>query len=362
MSLKRKISIRKVLQVFVTLVVTSSCIVAVLGASQRQEVKMLNEIDIYVTNGSKYQFLDKQELWNDLITKKDIKEHKTPLSKLNLRELEAAASVNPWVAKAQAYVDNQSNLHINVTQRVPVARIFYRNGESLYLDTSLSLLPLSDMFTHYTTIVTNVPAGLPDSTNKALRSKIITLVKFIERDTFWSSQIDQVVVNDHSSFELIPVLGSHKILMGDTTDLKYKFENLFAFYKDVLNKIGWDKYDVLDVRYRDQIVASPSLPWKAPSKNALSNMDWLKSIMGEAPKEQVKLPTSSTVTMPALAKARPEPKPAAAPKANPVVMKQEPKPVAKAKPEKKTTQPKESEKETSVQPKAKYIFKGSTTN
>ena len=45
-----------------------------------------------------------------------------------------------------------------------------------------------------------------------------------------------------------------------------------------------------------------------------------------------------------------------------VVMKQESKPVAKAKPEKKTTQPKESDKEPNEKPKAKYIFKGSTTN
>jgi cell division protein FtsQ len=340
MAAKRRISIRKILQAFVTLVVTSGCIVAVLAASQKQQVQTLNKIDLYVTNGGSYQFLDKQELFNDIVTKKGIKEHKTALSRLDVKAIETAAYKNQWVSNAQAYVDNKRNLHINVTQRVPVARIFYTNGQSLYLDTSLRLLPLSDMFTHYTTIVTNVPVGQSDSTNRSLRSKIIKLVRFIERDTFWSSQIDQVVVTDDAKFELIPVLGTHKILLGDTVNLKERFDNLFAFYKNVLNKIGWEKYEIVDIRFKDQVVASPSLPWKAPSKNAISNMDWLKSILGEAAKEA--------------------PKVAAATPAKPTAVLDKPRAqvVDVNRQSKKAT----TKQEDNKQEKGKYIFRGNKKN
>jgi cell division protein FtsQ len=340
MAAKRRISIRKILQAFVTLVVTSGCIVAVLAASRKQQVQTLNKIDLYVTNGGSYQFLDKQELFNDIVTKKGIKEHKTALSRLDVKAVEAAAYKNQWVSKAQAYVDNKRNLHINVTQRVPVARIFYTNGQSLYLDTSLRLLPLSDMFTHYTTIVTNVPVGQSDSANKSLRSKIIRLVRFIERDTFWSSQIDQVVVTEDAKFELIPVLGTHKILLGDTVNLKEKFGNLFAFYKNVLNKIGWEKYEIVDIRFKDQVVASPSLPWKAPSRNAISNMDWLKSILGEAAKDAPKV----AATPPAKA---------------PVAIA---KPMAKVVDVKKDSKKATIKQEDNKQEKGKYIFHGNKKN
>ena len=340
MATKRRISIRKVLQAFVTLVVTTGCIVAVLAASQKQQVKTLNNIDLFVTNGNAYQFLNKQELFKDLVEEKGIKEKKTRLSKLDVKAIEAAAYRNQWVSKAQAYVDNQRNLHINVTQRVPVARIFYTSGQSLYLDTSLRLLPLSDMFTPYTTIVTNVPVRQSDSANKALRKQIIELVKFIEHDTFWSSQIDQIVVTDRSTFELIPVLGTHKIILGNTENLREKFDNLFAFYKNVLNKIGWEKYEVVDVRFKDQVVASPSLPWKAPSKNAISNMDWLKSIMGESANQAPKV-AAATPAPTASAASKPKPPPA----------------------EPKQKQDKPAPTETKSTPeKGKYIFKGNTKN
>ena len=283
MNKKRKISWRKILQAFVTLVVTSGCIAAILSASYKQDTKNLNNISLYVKNESKYQLLDKDALWNDVVEKKGIKEHRSKIARIDIHSMETAALKNPWVSDAQVYVDNNRDLHINVTQRIPVARVFFENGESSYLDASLNLLPLSEQFTYYTTIVMNVPSG-NDSIDRKLYAQIVKLVRFIERDSFYSAQIAQVIVTDDKKFELVPVLGTQRIFFGDTTLMKEKFRNLFAFYKNVLNRIGWDKYEVLDLSFNGQIVASPALPWKPPSKNAISNMDWLKSIMDETPK------------------------------------------------------------------------------
>jgi len=278
MAKKRKISIRKVLRAFVTFVVATGSILAVLSASRIQQAKKLKGITLHVRNDS-YQFLDRHALWDKVVIQQNLKEGKTKIDRLDIRKVERAALSNQWVAEAQVYVDNNRDMHIYVTQRVPVARIFFENGQSFYLDASLNLLPLSDLFTYYTTIVTNVPVLSNDSLNKNLRAQIVRLVKFVERDSFWSAQIAQIDVTHDLKFELTPVLGTHKIVFGDTAHIQEKFNNLFAFYKKVLNRIGWDKYETLDVRYTDQIVASPSIPWKPPARNAVSNMDWVKSIM-----------------------------------------------------------------------------------
>ena len=287
MDKKRKISVRKVLRAFVTMLVTAGCIVAVLGASRIQQSKKIHEIKLHIRNDH-YQFIDKQLLFDELIEENKIKEGVTKVSKLDIRSVEKKAYQNPWISNAQVYVNNTRDLHIYVTQRVPVARIFYENGQSFYLDATLKLLPLSDRFTYYTTIVTNVPVLPNDTLNKNLRAQIVKLVRFVERDTFWSAQIAQISVTPDLKFELTPVLGKHKILFGDTTNMVAKFNNLFAFYRKVLNRIGWDKYQVLDLQYQNQIVASPSIPWKPPTRNAISNMDWVKNIIGDMPKDSVK--------------------------------------------------------------------------
>jgi cell division protein FtsQ len=365
MAKKRKISIIKVLRAFVTMIVTTGCLVAVLGASRMQHAKKLNNIELQIRN-DQYRFLDKKSLWDSIITKRGIREGQTMVTKLNVKGIEKTAYKNEWVEDAQVYVDNKRNLHIFVTQRVPVARIFYENGQSFYLDKSLKLLPLSEFFTYYTTVVTNVPLLTNDSIDKSLRAQIVKLVKFVEQDTFWSSQVAQISVTPDLQFELTPVLGTQRIVFGDTTNMKEKFTNLFAFYKKVLNRVGWNRYDVLDLRFKDQIVASPSIPWKPPTKNAISNMDWLKSIMDEEPKEDKV--TAEVITAAPVAKTIKVAEPAAEkkPEQKPVVKKQEHKTTKKKKEQKVITTQKEKEvKKTSTekpQKTGKYIYQGNRNN
>jgi len=265
-------------------VVTSCVIVGVLGASKKQGKEKIKNILLHIRNEKSHFFIDKLAMWHQLIEMRGIEVNKTTILQINVSEIEKEALQNPWVENPQVYIDNNNVLHIFVSQRRPVARVFFDNGQSFYLDPSLKLLPLSNMFTYYTTIVTNVPVYNNDSLDNDMRGRILKLVKFIDCDTFWNAQIAQVIVTAKGDFELIPVLGTQIIVFGDTTRMVEKFENLFAFYKKVFNRIGWDKYTLLDLRYKNQVVATPAIPFKPSSKNALSNMDWVKSIMDAQPK------------------------------------------------------------------------------
>jgi cell division protein FtsQ len=278
MSAKRKISVRKILQLVVTVIVTAGCIAAVSSASRKHEVKKISGIEINIRN-DRYQFVDKEEVKRMLLGNRHIDLQNTKVSKLNVHQMEKIISANPWVEDAQVYVDNRKVLHVNLTQRIPVARLFEQNGNSYYVDARLNTMPLSSKYTYYTTVVTNVPVLKDDSTSKALRGEIAYLVKHVERDSFWRAQVSQIVVTDDRTYELVPVLGNHRIIVGDTGRIDEKLHNLFSFYKKILNRIGWDKYEVLDVRFAGQVVASPSLPWKKPADGTMSNMNWVKTLI-----------------------------------------------------------------------------------
>jgi len=284
MQKKRKISVRKVLRALVTVIASASCLVAVLASSGKQAQMPVKDINLHITN-EQYKFIDREVFWDEVIGIRGIQTGKTKITQVDVHSMEADALKNPWIDKSEAYIDNMGSLHLTVTQRVPAARVFFENGQSFYIDDSLRLLPLSEYYTMYTTIVTNVPHFADDSLNKVLRSKIVSLVRFIDRDTFWSAQVAQVIANPDMTFELIPVLGTHKIQFGDAIDIEKKFTKLFAFYKKVLNRIGWSTYENLDLRFDGQIVASPTVPWKPSVRNPISNMNWLKNIMGEPPRD-----------------------------------------------------------------------------
>jgi len=282
MSKKRKISVRKIIQVLITLVVTSACIVAVLSASKIEDTKKLAGIDVQISNEKTCHFLDKNEL---LKTLTDKQLEGLPIKKLDIGDIEDSLHANCWTGDAQVYIDNARMMHVCVTQRVPVARIFEASGNSYYLDTTLNPVPLSTKYVYYTVAVTNVPHMIDDSAGNAMKASIIKLVRTIEKDTFWNAMVSQIMVDSVYGFQLMPVLGNHIIMLGDTSRLKEKLNNVFLFYKNILNNIGWAKYEILDVRFKGQLVASPALQYKAPGK-VLSNMDWVKSMIEQGAKNE----------------------------------------------------------------------------
>lgn len=279
MATKRKISIRKILQVFITLVVTTGCIIAMVSASKIEDSKTVKSVAVHIKNDKKYHFIEEKEILDLVINSRNVDIAHTPLSKLDINSMERVILADPWVANAQVFVDNNNVLELYITQRIPVARLFQQNGKSYYLDTTLSIMPLSKSYIYYTTVITNVPEQKNDSASWALRKQLISLVRMIQADSFWSAQISQVIVDSDYTFELIPVLGNHRILFGDASRMKDKLNNLFIFYKNVLNRIGWDKYEILDLRFKGQVVASPSLPYKGPVDKAVVNMNWINSIV-----------------------------------------------------------------------------------
>ena len=279
MTTKRKISIRKILQVALTLVVTTCCIIAMVSASRIENAKTVKDVAIYIKNDKKYHFIEQKEIMDLAISNRNVDIDHTPISKLDIHSMEQVILADPWVADAQVYIDNAGVLNIFVTQRIPVARLFQKNTVSYYLDSTMSIMPLSKNYVYYTTVVTNVPEVKNDSLGWAMRKQILSLVRIIQADTFWNSQISEVIVDSMGMFELTPVLGDQRIILGDIDGAKNKLNNLFLFYKNVLNRIGWDKYETLDLRFHDQVVASPSLPYKGPTDKAVVTMNWINSIV-----------------------------------------------------------------------------------
>ncbi len=328
---KRKISVRKVLQVLLTVVVSVGCLIAIVSASRIEDAKKLSGVAVHIKNDKKYHFIEEKEIMDLSVNNRDIDVMNTPISQLDVRGMEQVITSDPWVAGAQVYIDNDKVLHMYVTQRVPIARIFQQDSKSYYMDGSLSMMPLSENYVYYTTVVTNVPEINNDSAGWAVRKQISHLVNAIQSDTFWSVQISQVIADTAGTFVLMPVLGDQKILLGDTSRVKDKLDDLFAFYKNVLNRIGWDKYETLDLRFKGQVVASPSIPYSGPVDKAVNTMNWINSII----ETEAKNDGRDSVAAAPVAKPVPVAHAAAPVKAVKTATKEKPKPKPAPKPEPK---------------------------
>jgi cell division protein FtsQ len=286
MSTGRKISVRKIIQTLVTMVVVTGCTMAMLSADRQQRNRKVRDVRLKIQSPAGVQFLTEDLVRNMLFTTRHVNPTKLALEKLDERSMEAILQSNPWVREAQVYTDAERIMHIHVMQRVPVVRLFEEDGNSYYLDAALAAMPLSSQYVHYTPVVTGVPHLRNDSLGRNIKGEIVGLLHQMAKQPFWRAQVSQIAMRPDGGYELIPVLGRQRIIIGDTGRLEEKLGNLFAFYKQVQNKVGWDRYTVLDLRYKGQVVASPALSWKVPVDRAISNMNWVNAIMESAPARQ----------------------------------------------------------------------------
>ena len=91
-------------------------------------------------------------------------------------------------------------------------------------------------------------------------AKLLTFVKSLERDDFWSAEVVQIVVRTTPSgameIDLIPRSGRHVIRFGRLERTKEKLDKLLRFYRKGFSKMGWERFRTIDVRYTDQVVCS----------------------------------------------------------------------------------------------------------
>ena len=283
---KNKNTIRKIINASVWLILGAGVIVLLVAAIKKKDTQSLSRIEISITGVQNHYFIDKKDVKNILekVNKKPL-DHLV-INSLDLVSMERELQKEKWIKNAEIFIDNNNVLQVKVIEREPVARIFTVTGASFYLDSSLMRLPLSKKFSARLPVFTSFPTDVIVLTkaDSALLRDIRVMSEFIEKDEFWMAQIDQVDITPNNSFELIPKVGNQVIRFGDMQNYEEKFNNLLAFYKTVQVKAGWNKYSVLDVQYKNQVVAvkRDAREIKADSVRAIQIM---KNIIAEAQKK-----------------------------------------------------------------------------
>ncbi len=179
------------------------------------------------------------------------------LTSLNLHDLEETLERNTWISDAELYVDNQDVLHVTITEEEPVARIFTTAGNSFYIDKTGKKLPLSDKRSARLPVFTGYPEFRKmTKEDSALLATVTAAANFIVADSFWLAQVAQMDITPDRNFEMIPVVGNHLVKMGTGEQIDRQFGRLMIFYKEVLSKTGFDRFKVIDVQYKGQVVAS----------------------------------------------------------------------------------------------------------
>lgn len=252
-----KTTIKKILFIAIWLCIGGGMLTLLLAAISSKKKGTCSDYVITLKGPKNNFFISEKDVEQVLMKANKGKIKGVAVESFNLNEMELLLHKNDWVSEAELYFDNKDVLHVVVTEKEPVARIFSTSGSSFYIDNTGKRMPLSDQLSAKVPVFTGFPGSKVMSTaDSQLLKDIKNTAVYIQNDPFWMAQVAQIDITPERKFEMIPVVGNHLVRLGDGENMEAKFRRLMVFYKQVLSKTGMDRYKLIDVQYKGQVVAS----------------------------------------------------------------------------------------------------------
>ena len=225
--------------------------------------QLCGEIKIIIKDSSDYHFVTKRQLRN-IVFGNSGKILGQPVREIPVTEIEGRINQLKELKETEVFMDIDGTLHVFVDQRNPVMRVMPDDGGDYFIDDEGVLFRRRNLYSPRLHIVggnininsamLNGVSVLDTSIKNSILKDIYHIVKYINNDSFWSAQIDQIFVDNNDEIDFIPRVGNHQIHLGTAENFEGKLRNLEAFYDDVLPEVGWNKYSLINLEYKDQIV------------------------------------------------------------------------------------------------------------
>ncbi len=222
-----------------------------------------SRISINIVDSSDYHFVTKGQLLN-LVYGNGGSIIGKPVKNVEVPDIESRINALRELREAEVYASIDGTLHVYIDQRNPVMRVMPAEGGDFFIDEEGFVFRRRNLYTPRLHIIEgniNITPAMLDSVSildtsikNTILKDVYHFVNYIDGNSFWSAQIDQIYVDGRNEIDLIPRVGNHTIHLGTFENYRDKLKNLGAFYDKVLPEVGWNKYSVINLEFRDQIV------------------------------------------------------------------------------------------------------------
>lgn len=231
------------------LVVFGYLVVAVTAFNVRSTDLTCYDIDLTIKDSVNAGFITKNEVVS-ILNKHNVNPVGKKIDEVRLGMLEDLLGKHPLIDGVECYKTPSGKIVVEVTQRVPVLRVINRTGESYFVDNKATIMPSEARCIAYLPVVTG------DVEKSFALTDLFGFAVFLQKNKFWNAQIEQINVLRGQEIELVPRVGNHIVFLGRINDYESKLSRLKEFYVKGLNKVGWNKYDRINLEFSNQIICT----------------------------------------------------------------------------------------------------------
>lgn len=238
--------IKKLAVVLLLLGLACYIIVAITLLNRPKEGLVCNGVEVCVDDSLQTGFIRVKDV-EHLLSQKKCNPVGETMDEVPLAQIEQILLQSPYIKDAVVYKTPGGKVCIKIKQRLPIIHVMASDGKSYYLDRTGQQMPVSPN-------AADLVVATGHITPQYARQNLTVLGRYIQDHPFWADQIQQVYVLENGEVELIPRVGWHTILLGAPVNIEDKLNRLKTFYTEGLNKVGWNKYSEISLKYENQII------------------------------------------------------------------------------------------------------------
>ena len=236
-----------ILLCFFTLLVSGYFALSWYHFSGKEKSRVCHNLDIVLVDSSNIQLISEKDIAL-ILEENDLNPIGKTFKHIHTESIEKILYKNPMIKVAECYKTPSGTVTIKIQQRCPKFRVV--GFESYYIDVDRKPMPVSSNYAAY------VPVVSGRVTVSMATGKMFDFVTYVVDNPFWNAQIEQIYIRDDLKIEIVPRVGDAIILLGPLDNYQSKLEKLKKLYHNGFNVIGWNKYKIIDLQYKDQVVCS----------------------------------------------------------------------------------------------------------
>lgn len=236
------------IKIFLLLAVAGYIVFAICKFAGKAEDRTCEGVAVEILDSIPDGFITDEYVCS-VLTKNKISPAGMKISDINLGQIEQLLLKDSHIERASCYYNAAGRLCIKVVPQRPVLHVISQSGEDYYLSSTGQAMPTASFNVELCVATGNI-------TKKFASEKLLELAKFIHDDLFWKEQIEQIYVESPKEVKLYPRVGQHVIELGSTENFLDKFQRLRIFYREGLERVGWNKYKTISLAYDGQVVCT----------------------------------------------------------------------------------------------------------
>ncbi len=230
------------------IVLTSLMIVGILWARDKGRDEVCTEVEVLVVNEDSTHFVTPAGVIEELERKHIVVKGK-PVWQINVEDIEKLLGESQYIEDVECMFENGGRLKIEVSQIVPVMRVF-DGDQSYYVNKD------GKRMTAVSTFHADVPIVEGHFTSSYCPLRLLPMIKHVEQDSSLRALVTMYYMRDSNNIFIVPSIKGHVVNMGNCEGYEGKFKKLQLFYNKVMPVKGWMHYDTISVKWDYQVVAT----------------------------------------------------------------------------------------------------------